>query len=96
MHFRAQRSARMAFEDESITFQEILDYKMDTRMELADRIINDLLKLTANDNDEIIIEARRFYQTGIARQITIAREQYYSKHGQIQYSFMSIKMNFFV
>ena len=59
MHFRAQRSARMAFEDESITFQEMLDYKMDTKMELADRILNDLIKLTADATDEIIIEAGR-------------------------------------
>ncbi len=57
MHFRAQRSARMALEDESITFAEMLKYKMDTKMELADRIINDLLKLTANANDDIIILA---------------------------------------
>ena len=54
MHFRAQRSARMAYEDESITFDELLAYKMDTKMELADRIINDLLKLTSNRDDKII------------------------------------------
>ena len=57
MHFRAQRSARMAFEDGSITFAELIDYKMDTRMELADRVLDDLLALTGNSNDKIIIEA---------------------------------------
>ncbi|MDG2398910.1 MAG: acylase [Candidatus Marinimicrobia bacterium] len=57
MHFRAQRSARMAFEDRSITFAELMDYKMDTRMELADRVLDDLLALTGNSNDKIIIEA---------------------------------------
>jgi len=57
MHFRAQRSARMALEDGSITFAELMDYKMDTKMELADRVLDDLLALTENSNDEIIIEA---------------------------------------
>ncbi|MDC0234852.1 acylase [Candidatus Marinimicrobia bacterium] len=57
MHFRAQRSARMAFEDGSITFSELMDYKMDTKMELADRVLNDLLVLTENSNDKIIIKA---------------------------------------
>lgn len=40
--FRAQRSARMLAEDESITFDELVDYKLSTRMELADRILDDL------------------------------------------------------
>jgi len=57
MHFRAQRSARMALEDGSITFAELMDYKMDTKMELADRVLDDLLALAENSNDEIIIEA---------------------------------------
>ena len=57
MHFRAQRSARMAFEDGSITFAELMDYKMDTKMELSDRVLDDLLALTENSNDKIIIEA---------------------------------------
>ncbi|HEX2340948.1 MAG TPA: acylase [Vicinamibacterales bacterium] len=43
MHFRAQRSARMLAEDEKITFDEAVAYKHSTRMELADRILDDLL-----------------------------------------------------
>jgi acyl-homoserine-lactone acylase len=43
MHFRAQRSARMLAEDERITFDEAVAYKHSTRMELADRILDDLL-----------------------------------------------------
>ncbi len=42
MYFRPQRSARMLAEDESITFEELQDYKLSTRMELADRILDDL------------------------------------------------------
>lgn len=43
MHFRAQRSARMLLEDERISFDELVDYKHSTRMELADRILDDLI-----------------------------------------------------
>jgi acyl-homoserine-lactone acylase len=43
MHPRAQRSARMLLEDESITFEEMLAYKHSTRMELSDRLLGDLL-----------------------------------------------------
>jgi acyl-homoserine-lactone acylase len=43
MHFRAQRSARMLADDDRITFDELVAYKHSTRMELADRILDDLL-----------------------------------------------------
>ena len=43
MHFRAQRSARMLAEDEKISFRELVAYKHSTRMELADRILDDLI-----------------------------------------------------
>lgn len=43
MSFRAQRSARMLDEDQQITFEEMIEYKHSTRMELADRILDDLL-----------------------------------------------------
>jgi acyl-homoserine-lactone acylase len=42
MSFRSQRSARMLMEDEKISFAELLYYKHSTRMELADRILDDL------------------------------------------------------
>lgn len=42
MGFRPQRAARMMLEDNSITFQELIDYKQSTRLELADRILDDL------------------------------------------------------
>ena len=43
MHFRAQRSAKMLADDDRITFDELVAYKHSTRMELADRILDDLL-----------------------------------------------------
>jgi acyl-homoserine-lactone acylase len=42
MSFRPQRSARMLMEDESITYDELVNYKLSTRLELADRILDDL------------------------------------------------------
>lgn len=43
MDFRPQRSARMLDEDKSISFEELIAYKHSTRMELADRILDDLI-----------------------------------------------------
>jgi acyl-homoserine-lactone acylase len=42
MAMRPQRSVHMLFEDESITYDELLSYKMSTRLELADRLLDDL------------------------------------------------------
>ena len=51
MPFRPQRSARMLLEDESITFDELVDYKLSTRLEFADRILDDLFAaVDASDN----------------------------------------------
>ena len=51
MSFRPQRSARMLIEDESITFEELVDYKLSTRLEFADRILDDLgAAVEASDN----------------------------------------------
>lgn len=44
MSFRAQRSARMLDEDPSISFEELVAYKHSTRMELADRILDELVE----------------------------------------------------
>jgi acyl-homoserine-lactone acylase len=45
MSFRAQRSARLMAEDDSITFDELIQYKHSTRMELADRLLDELIPL---------------------------------------------------
>ncbi|MFT5139116.1 MAG: acyl-homoserine-lactone acylase [Lysobacterales bacterium] len=42
MHFRPQRAAQMMKDDDSITFEELIEYKHDTRLEMADRILDDL------------------------------------------------------
>ena len=42
MSFRPQRAARMLAEDESITFDELVAYKLSTRWEMADRLLDDL------------------------------------------------------
>lgn len=52
MGFRPQRSVRMLDEDSSITFAELIAYKHSTRMELADRVVDELLPLArAGDGD---------------------------------------------
>jgi acyl-homoserine-lactone acylase len=43
MGLRPQRSARMLAEDSSITWEELQEYKHSTRMELADRVLDDLI-----------------------------------------------------
>jgi len=44
MGFRPQRAVRMIEEDASITFEELLKYKTSTRIEMADRLLDDLNK----------------------------------------------------
>ena len=44
MNFRPQRSARMIIDDYSITFDELVNYKLSTRIEFADRILDDLFE----------------------------------------------------
>ncbi len=43
--FRTKRSLRMISEDKSITYEELLAYKHNTRVELADAVLPDLLGL---------------------------------------------------
>ncbi|ALF53789.1 7-beta-(4-carbaxybutanamido)cephalosporanic acid acylase [Nostoc piscinale CENA21] len=43
MDFRAQSSAKMLAEDDSISLEEMITYKHSTRMELAERILDDLI-----------------------------------------------------
>lgn len=57
MSFRPQRSARMLMEDESISFEELVGYKLSTRMELADRILDDLFAAAESSEDPDIQEA---------------------------------------
>ena len=58
MPYRPQRSARMMIEDESITFDELVDYKLSTRLEFADRILDDLFKAVDASDSEKAREAK--------------------------------------
>ena len=62
MSFRAQRSARMLAEDEEISFEELVRHKHSTRMELADRLL-----------DELVPAAKR-YGSGIAQRAAAVLE----------------------
>ena len=52
--FRPQRSVRMLTEDESITFEELAAYKHSTRRELADRVLDDLLRAVEAHGGEAV------------------------------------------
>lgn len=57
MYFRAQRSAKMLDEDKQISFEEMIEYKHSTRMELADRILDDLIPAARKYGDELARQA---------------------------------------
>jgi acyl-homoserine-lactone acylase len=57
-YFRPQRSARMLAEDESITFDELASYKLSTRSEMADRLLDDLLAAVDRHGDDLAMEAK--------------------------------------
>ncbi|MEN8153122.1 MAG: acylase [Acidobacteriota bacterium] len=56
--FRPQRSIRMLLEDKSITYDELVSYKFSTRMEMADRILDDLFKAIDLYGNDIAKEAK--------------------------------------
>ena len=58
MGFRPQRSARMLSEDESITYDELIDYKLSTHSEFADRILDDLFAAVEQSGSEKALAAR--------------------------------------
>ena len=59
MRLRAQHSALMLMEDESITFEEMIEYKHSTHMESADRILDDLLSAAESSSDQTVRQAAR-------------------------------------
>jgi len=63
MHLRAQRSAGMAGGDDSITFEEAVGYKFSSRMELADRILDDLGAAVAVHGDSDAHQAMEVLET---------------------------------
>jgi acyl-homoserine-lactone acylase len=58
MHFRPQRAAIMMRDDQSISFDELVDYKHDTRLQMADRILDDLFAAIDTFGTEIGQEAK--------------------------------------
>jgi acyl-homoserine-lactone acylase len=59
MHFRAQSSTRLLLDDASIDFDEVVQYRNSTRLELADRVLPDLLVLLGNSAEPLLQEAGR-------------------------------------
>ncbi len=63
MSFRPQRSARMLIEDESITFDDLVDYKNSTRLEFADRILDDLFAAVDASDSEKAKQAKKVLES---------------------------------
>jgi acyl-homoserine-lactone acylase len=57
MHPRAQRSARMLMDDESVTFEELVQYKHSTHMEVADRLLPALIASAREGGSRAAVEA---------------------------------------
>jgi acyl-homoserine-lactone acylase len=57
MSFRAQRSVRLLDDDDQISFEELMRYKHSTRMEMADRVLDELLPLIRLNRDATIRRA---------------------------------------
>lgn len=83
MSFRAQRSARMLDEDSSITFDEVIKYKHSTRMELADRVLADVISIARNSSSD---KARRAAEVFAAWDRSADAE---SRGGLLFWTFMS-------
>lgn len=54
---RPQRSIKMIYNDSSITFDELVDYKLNTGMEAADRFLDELLTATEKSGDSVVAAA---------------------------------------
>ncbi len=55
--FRAQRAINLIKDDDSISFEELVDYKLDTGMEVAERLLDDLLAAVEKYPDPVAVEA---------------------------------------
>ncbi|MBD2197729.1 MULTISPECIES: acylase [Calothrix] len=63
MPFRAQRSAKMLAEDRKISFAEMIEYKHSTKMEVAERILDDLIPAAQQYGDELTRRAANILAT---------------------------------
>ena len=57
MHWRAQRSAKLLMEKEKISFEQMIADKFSSRMELADRVLDDLIRAARQSGSEIANQA---------------------------------------
>lgn len=57
MSFRSQRSVRMLTEDSSISFEELIEYKHSTRLEMADRIVDELISAARKRGSDLAKQA---------------------------------------
>jgi acyl-homoserine-lactone acylase len=63
MFFRQQRSVQMLIEDNKITFDELVEYKHSTQVEMADRILDDLLSVAKKSGNNIVKNASIVLET---------------------------------
>jgi acyl-homoserine-lactone acylase len=59
MHFRAQRSAKILSQDRNISLKELIEYKYSTRMELSDRLLDDLIPLAQKQDNPRVRRAAK-------------------------------------
>jgi acyl-homoserine-lactone acylase len=57
MHLRAQRSVKMLMEHEKISFDQMIADKFSSRMELADRVLDDLIRAARQSGGELAKQA---------------------------------------
>ena len=59
MHFRAQSGAGMLLGDDSITYDELIDYRGSNRLRLADVVLPSLIEGAKDSDDPLLQEAAR-------------------------------------
>jgi acyl-homoserine-lactone acylase len=62
MHWRAQRSAKLLMEKEKISFEQMIADKFSSRMELADRVLDDLIGAARQSGSELANQAADILQ----------------------------------
>jgi acyl-homoserine-lactone acylase len=56
---RPQRAVNLVKDNKSVTFEQLIGYKLNTGMESADRFLDDLLKAVNNHPDPLAVEAAK-------------------------------------
>jgi acyl-homoserine-lactone acylase len=87
MDFRAQRSARMLAEDNKISFEETISYKHSTRMELADRLLDDLIPALRKEGSKLALQAAEVLKKW-------DRQANADSRGAVLFAFWSEQMDF--